>query len=463
MNAAIIWVFLPIFISVFVWLLRDRPIYAKVLSLVSSFLLLVLTLIIPLDSIIQIGPFTLQIPSTMNILGRSLVIRNEDLPMLTLIFAFAVFWFIGTLFLNMNRHFPAVSLMIIGLSIAAISVEPFLYAALIIEVVVLVSIPVFISEGKPVGKGLIRFVQLQTLAMPFILYAGWTVLSVEANRFNQAMMQQTILAFGLGFALWLAIFPFYTWIPLLTAESEPYVAGFLLLIYPIVTIHLGMKFLNSYSWLRTSTQLGSVIQGAGILLILSSGIFAVYQKDIRKLFGYLVLLENGFALLAIAIHTQAGYQYYYALMFPRLFVYALWSYTATQYDTEKRNRAGDNWHIGFYTLVLIFAMLASVGLPFFAMAPLRMRILQAFNGSAIFFQLILIGLIGYGIGVLRAIYSLIGDEMQSLRSIRMRSLFRVESIVLIAGVLFTFVMGIYPGIFEKATLLLIQIYDKLIA
>jgi NADH-quinone oxidoreductase subunit N len=463
MNSAMIWVFLPIFSAVFVWLLRDRPIYAKALALATSFLLLVLTLIVPLESVIQAGPFMFQISSEMNILGRKLIIAPVDLPLLTLLYSFAVFWFIGTLFLNINRHFPAISLLIVGLLIAAISVEPFLYAALIIEMIVLTTIPVFIQEGKPVGKGLIRFLQFQTLAMPFILYAGWTIMSVEANSFNQIMIQQTIIAFGLGFALWLAVFPFYSWIPLLTAESEPYAVGFLLLFYPIATIHLGMKFLNEYSWLRASTLLMDVIQGAGLLLIISSGVFSLYQKDIRKLFGYLVLLENGFSLLAISINTGYGYQLYFSAMFPRLLIYALWCYTITKRESVMANRYENEGRQGFYDLILIFTMFSSIGLPLFAMSSVRIQLLHQFTGQALLFNLLLASILGYSIGVLRMIYSIIQHDISFFRAIIPGSFFRIESMILMAGIAFAFVIGIAPGLFGNATLLLIQIYDKLIA
>lgn len=463
MNAPILWVFFPIFSGVLIWFLRDQAIIAKITSISISSFLFVLSLIVPVDSVIQIGTFTFQIASEMNVLGRSFIIEQVDLPLLTLLYGLSIFWLFGTFFIRISPHFPAISLFILGLMIAAISVEPFLYSALIIEMIVLVTIPLFIRPGVPVGKGMMRFLQYQTLALPFLLYAGWTILGVEANRANVQMIQQTIISLGLGFALYLAVFPFYSWIPLLTAEAEPYIAGFILLFYPITTIHLGMKFLNTYSWLRESIMLLDVMRGAGLVLIISSGILAIYQQDTRKLFGYLVLLENGFSLLALSLANQWGYQIYFASIIPRALLYALWSYAATKLYSPSVQNANQAERKGVYFLVLFLTMLLSIGLPLFASAPFRIQIIQFLQAKPIQIQLVLLGLLGYGVGVFRSLYEFATNEIKAFQAIKFRHILNVESLVLFFGVLGTFAIGIFPGIFESATLILIQIYDKLIA
>ncbi len=463
MNAPLIWVFLPIFSGVIIWLLRERESAAKIAGIVVSSFLFILTLLIPLDTLMSVGVLTFQIPSEMSILGRSLIITSVDLPFISLIFGFAIFWFIGSLFLKINHHFPAISLVILGLMIAAISVEPFLYAALIIELVVLVTIPLFIQPDMPVGKGVIRFLQFQTLAMPFILYAGWTILGVEANRSNQVMIQQTIIALGLGFALWLAVFPFYSWIPLLTTECEPYTVGFFLLFYPMTTLHLGLKFLNTYSWLRESIMLQDVIQGAGIVLILTSGVLCLYQRDMRKLFGYLVIMENGFSLLAISLNTQLGYQLYFASMFPRLVIYALWTYTTTKIVSQSAKMTSNPGQDGLYQVALFFTLLASIGLPLMGNGPLRVQVITLFSGQTAQMLFIFLGILGYGLGILRTLNELISTQVSVIRNLQANNFIRFESILLFVGLLAIVIIGLFPNLFAPASNLLIQIYDKLIA
>ena len=72
------------------------------------------------------------------------------------------------------------------------------------------------------GRGVVRFLIYQTLAMPFILLAGWLLAGVEASPGDLALTAQSAAMLGMGFAFLLAIFPLYNWVPLLIEETSPY-------------------------------------------------------------------------------------------------------------------------------------------------------------------------------------------------------------------------------------------------
>jgi hypothetical protein len=97
--------------------------------------------------------------------------------------------------------------MITGLMVASLAVEPFLYAALFIEMAVLLAIPLLTSIYSPPGRGIVRFLIYQTLAMPFILVTGWLLAGVEASPGDLALAAQSTSMLGLGFAFLLAVFP----------------------------------------------------------------------------------------------------------------------------------------------------------------------------------------------------------------------------------------------------------------
>src|SRR5262249_49177788 len=145
-------------------------------------------------------------------------------------------------------------LLITAFMVASIAVEPFLFAALFIELAVLLAIPMLIPINQMPGRGVVRFFVYQTLAMPFILLSGWLLSGVEASPGYVCLASQAASMLGMGFAVLLAIFPLYSWMPLLLEEAPPFIVGFLLWILPTITIIFGAGFLDRYSWLRSSPQ-----------------------------------------------------------------------------------------------------------------------------------------------------------------------------------------------------------------
>ena len=155
--------------------------------------------------------------------------------MLAILFGVAALWFVGAESVGVARRLTPFGLIIISLLVASIAVQPFLYAALLIELSILVAVPLLSPLDQIPSRGVIRFLIYQTLGMPFILIAGWLSAGVEASPGDLALTIQSTTMLGLGFAFLFAVFPLYNWIPLLMEESSPYIVGFLLWFLPTVT------------------------------------------------------------------------------------------------------------------------------------------------------------------------------------------------------------------------------------
>jgi len=158
-----------------------------------------------------------------------------------------------------------------------LAVEPFLYAAPLVELAVLVSIPMLVAPGRPAGQGVLRYLIFMTLGMPFILLGGWALNAIEINPANETLLLEAMLLLGLGLAFWLAIFPFYTWVPLLTGESQPYIAGFLFSLLPTVVFFLMLNFLDAFAFLRNSPVFFQGLQLAGTIMVATAGIWARFN------------------------------------------------------------------------------------------------------------------------------------------------------------------------------------------
>ena len=250
MNAPIIWIVFPLIVSLLVFLVRSSRLLALIIGGGVSALLALLALTFKIDIVFPLGPLSLEITSTLNILGRNFTILDSDRYMLALFFAMSAFWIFGSRISGVNSFFIPNSLAIITLFVAALSVQPFLYAALIIEIAVLISIPIFFVRGEPVKQGVIRFLIFQTLAVPFILISGRGFELAPSSIDSQVAYSQAGILLAIGIGLWLAIFPFYTWVPLLAGDGHSYSAGFIFSMLPTAVLIFFLEFFNSYNWLR---------------------------------------------------------------------------------------------------------------------------------------------------------------------------------------------------------------------
>jgi NADH-quinone oxidoreductase subunit N len=328
MNAPTVWIIVPIILGILLLLINNQ----RALSLLGGLIAVTLALtaqFVPLEVALKVGSLSLKIDSSLTILGRVLLIQPTEGPLLTLIYGAAALWFFGAEASKTSTRIVPFGFMIIALMVASIAVEPFLYAALFIEMAILLAIPMLTSIHSPPGRGVVRFLIYQTLAMPFILLAGWLLAGVEASPGDLALTAQSAAMLGMGFAFLLAIFPLYNWIPLLLEENSPYIVGFLLWILPTMTVIFGAGFLDRYSWLRSSAQLIVALRYVGLLMIVTGGAFAAFQRHLGRIMAYGSIAETGFFLVALSLDFRLGIPILFLLIPARALGLAVWSLSLT--------------------------------------------------------------------------------------------------------------------------------------
>jgi formate hydrogenlyase subunit 3/multisubunit Na+/H+ antiporter MnhD subunit len=328
MNAPALWILFPIAVGVFLLFINNQ----RFLSLAGGSIAVILAAIaqfVPIEVALRVGSFSLRIDSGLTVLGRSLTILPTEGSLLALIYGAAALWFFGAEASRTATRVVPLGFMIIALMVASIAVQPFLYAALFIEMAILLAIPMLTSIYRPPGRGVVRFLIYQTLAMPFILLAGWLLAGVEASPGDLALTAQSAAMLGMGFAFLLAIFPLYSWIPLLIEENSPYIVGFLLWILPTFTIIFGAGFLDRYSWLRSSEQLILALRYLGLLMVVTGGAFAAFQRHLGRIMAYGSIAETGFSLLALSLDLRLGIPILFLLIPARALGLAVWSLSLT--------------------------------------------------------------------------------------------------------------------------------------
>lgn len=462
MSAPVIWIGIPLVFSLGVILMRVRQPLANYLVMGLSAALSFIALVVPISTVVSFGLFSIEISSTLDFFGRKFVLDAGDGYLLFLVYSLALFWFVGGFIIETNPNFIPLGLGIISLFVAAIAVEPFLYAALLIEMAVLLSIPIFVSPGRILGQGVLRYLIFQTLALPFILLAGWAMARVEVNPANIEFLHQAILLLGLGFAFWLAIFPFYSWIPLLVEEVSPYVSGFILTIAPSFVLLLMLDFLDAFTWLRDYPYLLQILRYSGVLMVATGGLWAAFQKNIARLFGYGVIIENGFSLLSLSLLNQTGLQIFILSFIPRTLALALWAFALSvinkKYPSDFQSNKGLLRKLPFASLGLIFASLSISGMPLFAAFPNRQILLDFISKDSLFVALwMVLGSIGFLLSSLRILSNFATSDQNTWEIGENRA----HIFILSMGGIGLIFMGIFPSWVMPQMLTLLEKYQHL--
>lgn len=225
MSSPFIYILLPGIIAAIAWFLRRFGRISVLLVIACSSLLALFAWQVEIGRPTNLGPLAFEINPNLAVLGRNLFLPDSQRSLLVFIYGLGAFWFTGARVARVRNSFPAGGLAIIALLVAALSVQPFLFAALFIELAVLLSIPTLTVPGRQPGKGILRFLIFQTLALPFILSAGWAAAGAELNPADRELQVLALASLAISFALLLGVFPFYTWIPMLAKDAEAARAG----------------------------------------------------------------------------------------------------------------------------------------------------------------------------------------------------------------------------------------------
>lgn len=445
MSAPILYILFPGIVSMLLWLTQKRKRLTLGLAVGTCGILFLGALAIPINNVVKVGSLSVEITSSFAVLGRQFVLEDLDRPLVMFWYGLGLFWFLGTSIIRTHRTFIPLGLAIITLMVASLAVDPFLFAALLVEIAVLISIALLSPPGNKAGQGILRYLIFQTLALPFILLAGWSASGVEANPADEKLLLQTVILLGLGFSFWLAAFPFYTWVPMLLDEVQPYAGGFILSLFPSVALQLLIEFINNFAWLRDYPNLPLVLRLIGGLMIVTGGIWALFQQSLPKILGYALIMENGFFLLALSLHDAVGSQIYAAMFLPRVLSMGIWV-MAMDLLNQKTNLdlegiSGLMRRFPVTCTALLVSMFSMGGLPLLAAFPLRQILLENLARNSLSTAVwAVVGMLGFFLVGFRVLTWLVGTQMVEVEGQETVA----QKIFLSLGILALFLCGLFP-------------------
>ncbi len=447
MSSFVVWVLLPVLVGLGLFILRRF--YLLSVSLATAFcaLMALLAWRLPLDTEIRLGRFSLFVASSVSLFGRQFVLENQDRPLLIVVYLIACFWFFAAYWARAGRMLAPLGIVVIALLISALSVEPFLYAGLLITLAGLVCIPILSPPGNSARPGVLRFLTSVCLGLPFILFTGWVLTGVQARPGDVDLINRSAAMLALGFIFLMGVFPLHTWVLMISAEAHPYAAGFVFVVLPWMVSLLGLNFLDHYTWLRSDNFL-LVLRWIGMLMVAVAGVWSAFETHLGKIFGYAVLMETGLILTSASL--PAAPQLLFEQVIPRSVSLGVWALALTILRRQApeltyRSVNGLGRSLPVASGALILAQFSTAGVPLLAGFPLKLTIWNEIAGVDMLaaFGLLLgaFGLMTSGLRVLGVLVTGPQENPWQLNEPR-------EVLVLMSiAVFFLLVYGIFPQIF----------------
>ena len=459
MNAPMVWILFPMILAALLFALRKWQLLVNFLGTGVSLLLSALALIIPINLVVEPGFVQFSLPGDWTILGRIFTISQLEMPFISFMYMMVCIWFVLSWESKQSSLFIPLGLGVTAVLIAALTVRPFIYGALLIESAVLGCTLMLIEQPKPVGRGVIRFLVLQSLGMPFILLAGWFLASGEITPINQTQLTLSVVLLVVGFAFWIGLFPLHTWIHMVAEEAEPRVSGFIFTILPLPVIFFLMSFMNSFAWLRGYPLLFPVLRWLGSFMVLFAGVWMFFQNQLKTILGYLVIALNGIALLSLGIKGFGGITLLTYFFLPRflsilLFVITLVWFEKRGNSNEGEILAGLAGRAPFIALSLLLTFFSISGLPFLPGFPfIQMVVKELVNLSYLALIMFLAGILLFFLNGLR-LFILVYSKRSELEK-------EEEPVIFKGAIVFAFFILLFSGFFPNmASSVLLNLADK---
>ena len=447
MSAPILWIVFPLALSVMLLFFLQYPRLIKTIGILASLVLALIAIIQPIGNVLHIGSLVLDISPTFLIFGRSLVLEDADRFALSLVYTSLFLFLIVMDTKSTPAKFVPLAMAISSVLVSALAVRPFLYAAVLMEMAVLLIILMVREKQDQPVNGIIRFLIYLTLAMPSILFAGWLLGSSQAAVTIESKMVSALVFLLFGFMIWLAVFPFHSWLPQFSRAVDPYMFSFIFSIIPVITLLVIMKYISSLLWLRSSSYLSPALATVGVIMIVTTGMFASVEKELKRFLAYTVLFETGFALTLLSLRSAAGVQLLYESFIPRIFSLALLGFSLKVLFSQGVNLTTDGMRglirrMPLATIGALVSLLSILGMPIFASFPFRLEAMNLLSlASRDNVLWIIAGVIGMLIGTIRIFVQAAqptGEKWEINEKIS-------QVLIIGFGIVLLIVMGLFPA------------------
>ncbi len=444
MSAGLIIFLFTVIYSLLCLVLRHQRMASAFTAAIGAGSIAAFVLLVPFDEAFLFGDISIKFASEWIILGRMFSLSENVRPLIGFLYLAGAFLLPAAWLVNVNRFFPSVALLILAIVTASLMVDPFVFAAVFIELAAMGAVFVLVTQQHPRSTGATRMLILYTFAMLSILFTGSIMEVAGITSATPVIAMRVTFMLGFGFAILMTVPPFHLWLPKTAEESDPYILVFILIILQSAGFFFLLRFLDSYLWLREQTLMFDGIRIAGIITTLLAVVLSASQRDIRKLMAYALLVDLGVMLIAIGSGTEDGIRLALSLSAVRVIalgVLALGLSNLCNAEPLGSQMRGVGYKMPFAAAAFLVGLLSVAGTPLTAGFPGRWSLLtEVLQADRLAAGTVLFSMVGLGVLVIRwaAILFGKGDGENVI------TMSKEPRIFLLGGIILMLLLGLFP-------------------
>jgi formate hydrogenlyase subunit 3/multisubunit Na+/H+ antiporter MnhD subunit len=299
---------LPLAVAGIVYiLLRWLSSLSALLSIGTALALGIAVMTLPLDQPTHVwGGRQVAMGEAVTLFGRELVLEEADrMAMAFLFFTAAGIFLLAWRFAPRSLLFP-MGLGLLSLLCGALLIRPLIYAALLVEIAVALSLFALQIEGGSPTRGGLRYLTFTILALPGILVTHWLLERYAITPDETELLSTATVLLAVSFAFLLGVVPFHTWIPAIAGDSAPLAGTFVLTVGNGAIWFLLLDFLEAYPWLSSHPLFEPLVSAAGLAMVILGALLAPAQRRLGSLIGYATLVDSGAMLIALGMNSKLG-------------------------------------------------------------------------------------------------------------------------------------------------------------
>jgi hypothetical protein len=442
------------------FLILRKKVLIKWLGSGAALSLAVSAWLVPIGVDFRVLLWNIRLEDQLLVFGRRFILDNLDRPLIVFLFLLVFFWFFILDIEVVPVQLIPLGLIGLVLILTSYAVEPIFYGALFIGFLTLVFSILLSPPGKPATPGVYRYLITQILGIIFILFAAWLASWVDFDPGENVLLFRSVIILSLGFSILLAVFPFTSWIFMISEQNHPYLSGFVMNLYLTGVVIYALRFITDPGWIQPIGDIQGPFQIAGVLMVGLGAISAVFSDHLGRVLGSSVTAAVGRWLLAVSLINQ-GNDLLFGLMIIQALGIALTSLSLSllnhlmpDLDYDSIKGAGRMWPgIAAGAAAGLFS---TAGFPLIGGFPLYWelgsRLVSQSTWIAVVYFLGNLGLILAGIRVLAVLSRPTDGELVLMAGSR----FSQAAIIFVS--LLLMLLGLFPSLLQPGLYLLANVY-----